>query len=286
MKGLLLTANANNKHNRKPNWTKWGVIVAAVGVVAGLFASHEPSTVTNIQGGVGNITQSIQGGIHNASQRINNFYETRTQVSTIVPAMSSPVAVVLPALETSDQSVNFGTAMPKTASKAPVTDDPYRHKATSSFDSFKNRQDRDDYALGVQHIALTDQRLGGFAVDQVIGEGRAVRQQAAEAAQQAVTRRTAQIAATANAPVSAPTPWQWPQTANTPSSVPAQESPAAPDPVNDMREVESKNGRPCKKTMTSDNSADHMDVWSCVGGYGSVTYYFLNGKLIERTQMM
>jgi hypothetical protein len=281
-----------------------------VGVVAGLVASHEPSTVTNIQGGVGNFTQNIQGGIHNTTQTITNFFNRTPTQTILVSVAPSP----------STSNTWLAPTLPQTADTKSVSDgDPYRHKATSAVDSFANRQDQDDYGLGLEHLAHTHQHLGAFTIYQVIAEGRAVRQQteaaqeaerqhevrlaaaklaeeaarqqdeqnAANAKRQEETRREAQIAATANAPVSAPTPWQWPQTANTPSSVPAQESEAASDHANDMREVESKNGRPCK-TTTDDSSTGHMEMWfySCVGGngYGSETYTFLNGKLIDHSR--
>jgi hypothetical protein len=308
---------ANDKRARKPDWNKRnyivGVVVAvltALGLVV-TVGHHDSGGITqNFRDGIG----IVEGGIHNTQQTFNNYFKpTPTEEIAITPAPSPPTSVMWPA-----------PPSPRTSdTKSVSNDDLYRHKATpSSVDSFANRQDQDDYGLGLLHLAHTHQHLGAFTIYQVIAEGRAVRQQteaaqeakrrhevrlarlaaaklaeeaarqqdeqnAANAKRQEETRREAQIAATANVPVSAPTPWQWPQTPNTPSSVPAQESEAASDHANDMREVESKNGRPCK-TTTDDSSTGHMEMWfySCVGGngYGSETYTFLNGKLIDHTR--
>ena len=192
---------ANDKRGRKPDWNKRNFIISAVGVmvtaVLGLVASREPGT-QNIQDGVENITQNIQGGIRNTTtQTINNILNpTPTHEITIASSATSPTAAIAgPAIEG-----NSGKALLQAANTEPVTDDPYRHKATSSVDTaseiignFPTRQDRDDYALGLEHIAHTHQRLGGFSIYQVVAEGRAVRKQA-EAAQEAERQRIERLA--------------------------------------------------------------------------------------------
>ena len=59
--------------------------------------------------------------------------------------------------------------------------------------SFFSDQDRDDYNLGRQHLAHLHKRADRFSTDQIVAQGRAVREQQA-AAREAERQRLARIA--------------------------------------------------------------------------------------------